>query len=1024
MNILEVPLRAAEEKRKICVFVSSTFQDMVHERDVLARWVFPEMRAKAKLRGVVWRDVDLRWGLTEEELHESSILETCLREIDECRPFFIGLLGERYGWNNFQIPDHVVAREPWIASMEGRSITELEMTHGALGEHADPSQTVIFLRSPLYVKSLPQEERFRFEERPRQDEVACLGEAEALRRAANRRKLLYRLKELIREAVGTVVEYQEPDDLKRLARTKLMNILEGLFPESSSPSENERETMRHESFLWSLAEVSLEDGRRVEAYVPAPAYGERLDAFSNGTGGRLAILGEPGSGKSALIANWLLRYRQENPEAQVIFHVVGATPQASSVRGTLARVTSELGREFGGSYQGHLAQDLAPIFEIFLRVAASQLAAGRKLVLVVDGLDKLDDGEDTPDLSWLPESIPNNVCFIVSTSPGRTWAALRRRGWPSLEIQPLSPQERREVISRYLSSYRCKIEEERARELVESKAAASPLLLRTILDEIRVLGRGDDLDPQITKYLFARSVSELFHQVLTRCSRDYEERRPHLIRDVVCYLWATRYGLIEDELLELLGQPDDPLPAALWSPVRYALGAVLVSDQSGMMRFTHGQFREVVEVTYIASAGGAHHWHRVLADYFQKHEDRARALVELPWHLERSEQWERLAELLSDSDALAAIGMRGEYDLRRMWAGIERNTDTRLSDIVRRHVSKRSSVRIETLVVLRALAWAAGETAAALDIQNELVLRLGAPGFPNVPGIVLSASSYVEGADSQAKAMLLRETADSHIRRGHMKKARELLNEARAMCDRLDYAEGRAHCLRGEAHYWSANLNFERALQSAEEACAISEALSDDGGVRADLTNRCGFLTQLGRINEAKELHVREEALARELEDWAGLARSLNNQASLHVRYGDAKEALQMFEEAYKLAEKYGDAQSRAIALSGQAHAHHNLKNGDQAFKHSQAARHIAEEATNLQLISHCLALQASLLPSFRKEQVRLVCDEISRSHELKDGFVQAVKGQLIMRGSRRFATRDNRGELQLLEYALQLLMR
>ena len=43
-------------------------------------------------------DVDLRWGITEEEAHQGKVLPICLAEIDRARPFFMGLLGERYGW--------------------------------------------------------------------------------------------------------------------------------------------------------------------------------------------------------------------------------------------------------------------------------------------------------------------------------------------------------------------------------------------------------------------------------------------------------------------------------------------------------------------------------------------------------------------------------------------------------------------------------------------------------------------------------------------------------------------------------------------------------------------------------------------------------------------------------------------------------------------------------------------------------------------------------------------------------------
>ncbi|MSR75881.1 MAG: DUF4062 domain-containing protein [Planctomycetes bacterium] len=42
--------------------------------------------------------IDLRWGITEEESQKGETLPIFLREIERSRPYFIGLLGERYGW--------------------------------------------------------------------------------------------------------------------------------------------------------------------------------------------------------------------------------------------------------------------------------------------------------------------------------------------------------------------------------------------------------------------------------------------------------------------------------------------------------------------------------------------------------------------------------------------------------------------------------------------------------------------------------------------------------------------------------------------------------------------------------------------------------------------------------------------------------------------------------------------------------------------------------------------------------------
>src|SRR5688572_9897766 len=82
----------------IRVFISSTFRDMHAERDYLSRIVFPELRSRCLRRGTDFVGLDLRWGVTEEESRARGALAICLDEIEKCRPFFVCLLGDRYGW--------------------------------------------------------------------------------------------------------------------------------------------------------------------------------------------------------------------------------------------------------------------------------------------------------------------------------------------------------------------------------------------------------------------------------------------------------------------------------------------------------------------------------------------------------------------------------------------------------------------------------------------------------------------------------------------------------------------------------------------------------------------------------------------------------------------------------------------------------------------------------------------------------------------------------------------------------------
>ncbi len=127
----KVPV-SSPQQRVIRVFVSSTFRDMQAERNELVKRIFPQLRKLCESRGVTWGEVDLRWGITDEQKAEGKVLPICLEAIRRCRPYFIRLLGERYGWVPEEVPPAVIKQEPWFAELRGHSVTELEILHGVL----------------------------------------------------------------------------------------------------------------------------------------------------------------------------------------------------------------------------------------------------------------------------------------------------------------------------------------------------------------------------------------------------------------------------------------------------------------------------------------------------------------------------------------------------------------------------------------------------------------------------------------------------------------------------------------------------------------------------------------------------------------------------------------------------------------------------------------------------------------------------------------------------------------------------
>ena len=143
--------------RTIRVFVSSTFRDFMAERDRLARFCFPRLRRACEVRAVVFTDVDLRWGITDEQAAEGKVLPISLAEIDSSRPFFVVIMGERYGWVPDSISEELAERHPWLAEHRTRSVTELEIVHGVLNDPKIADRSFFYFRAPSVSLALGHE---------------------------------------------------------------------------------------------------------------------------------------------------------------------------------------------------------------------------------------------------------------------------------------------------------------------------------------------------------------------------------------------------------------------------------------------------------------------------------------------------------------------------------------------------------------------------------------------------------------------------------------------------------------------------------------------------------------------------------------------------------------------------------------------------------------------------------------------------------------------------------------------------
>jgi len=628
----EAETGSAISNRTIRVFVSSTFKDMHAERELLVKKIFPELRRVCAERFVTFTEIDLRWGITEEQQAEGKVLPICLEEINSCRPYFIGLLGERYGWIPDAVPPEVIAREPWLAEhVTGRtSVTELEILHGVLNNPAMEEHAFFYFRDPAYADTFPEQERRELVERNLPEEVKQHGEAEASRRTAERCTKLATLKERIRQSGKPVVEpYPNPDALAAAVREQFLTLIDELYPGEQAPDPLDREAQSHAAYAQG----------KLLAFVKRPVHTNKLDAFvtAESTGQGFAVTGESGGGKTALLADWVEHWRQTRPDEFCFEHYFGATPESASVSAFLVRLLGELKRRY--AIEEEIPVDPAKLRETLPLWLAQTMGRGR-IILVLDALNQIEGDEADQRLAFLPRQFPAHVRVIASALPGPGLETLHEREWREHTLPLPDPVERDAMITAFLEHYRKTLRPDLRQQIAAAPGAANPLFLRTVLEELRQFGRFEQLPAEVARYLEATTPAQLFRLVIRRWQQDFDSGRA-LVRRALRHLWAARQGLDETEWLELLADEKGAMDRQTWRPLFLALEPHL-AQRAGLFAFGHDFLRQAVRGELLGDAADARAAHLALADYFEPQPNTLRTTTELPWLLRQAEARDRL----------------------------------------------------------------------------------------------------------------------------------------------------------------------------------------------------------------------------------------------------------------------------------------------------------------------------------------------------------------------------------------------
>jgi nephrocystin-3 len=858
--------------RTIRIFISSTFRDFGEERDLLVRRVFPALRARLKDRFIELVDLDLRWGITVDQAERGEVLPICLAEIDRARPYFIGMLGERYGWippaEGFA-PD-LIERQPWLNKHQGgKSVTELEILHGVLNKRRMKGRAFFYFRSSKYAKSKG---------------------GEFVPSSPDERERQQSLKGRIKASGYSIVAYRDPGALAKRLERDLWELLDAEFPASSVPDALERESMRHEAYA----------SPRRRLYLGGERYQAQLTAALESGAQRIVVEGVSGGGKSALLANFFESYRKRHPKYPVHEHYLGASANSADPHALVRRLIEFIKRQTNSGEEIESdPQKLMDSLPVWL--ATSSAWARKRKTRFVFVLDALNNLTDQLDLRWWPAFLPQGVHFVVSCLTGPVLQALKTKAegleghsprWKVIIVKPLTKPERRTLLTTYRARFNKTLSKNLTAEVMSHPLSGNPLFTRTLAEELRLFGVHEQLTERLAHYLGSKTIDDLFEKVIERVEGDCGERA---VRAALTSIWASRAGLTEKEILGIAG-----LKLATWAPIRTALGEALL-EANGKITFAHQFIRLAVEERLLHSDYSRQRLRRSLARYFVHQSNQARMAEEVPFQLTQCRAWRAMQRWLTSLEGFETMhNFRSTEEHIGYWLSLE-------------HVQGKTLIEDK----LRS-AWKRWKLAGSRsgDVASQLVnfLRESGRGFRSsfIEGLAeraLKVSVEIHGANSEVAVTRACDWAEVLRETGNNKKSESLLRSAlNFYLKNFGEQDSRtARCLNDLAHVLTDQGKYDEAEGMLRWAVAIREIVL--GAQHPDIAVSFNNLAELLRAKadfegalhfQTKSLLLRQRSIGAE---HPITASSINNLALIFMDLGDFDRSLNLLQRSLKIVE-------------------------------------------------------------------------------------------------------------------------
>ena len=513
-------------KHTFRIFVSSTFADMHAERDYLREHAFRRLSAELSQEGYGFMPIDLR-GSVEETYGdaERNVFHMCLRRVDDCRPRFLGLVGDRYGWVCYdeqiehsadqedirlrQVVDDICGETGLHKDeIRDKSMTHIEMIYGL--KQTEREQCFFYFRDALSFERMGRDKSLYCENPKKQNEL----------KAWIRREFASMPDHCHNYGAKWMGEGLPLTDLEELDRQVYQDLHDSLMAEIAAIQKTDADPQ--EVYISSLLASSLQRTKLLDQL--------RGFAMTSSSDHCVLIAAKDGSGKSTLLAQ--LANRLQGEDAVVLSYFAALNDDYSEINTLYRRFTRELIASAGARKLPALTitDDEGDWREMFV-TRLSEAADSKRVILIVDSIDQLHTTLANP-MSFVGR-LPVNTVLIAS-------GGLEYKPPTAMDViqlvidnNELTNEELEGMLTAYAEVYGKTLESGiRARALKKVRSAgSSPLYARLLIDYImRMTGAdyrayaGADahrkwMDNAIDQ--LPASVEGAFAQVLARARNSY-----------------------------------------------------------------------------------------------------------------------------------------------------------------------------------------------------------------------------------------------------------------------------------------------------------------------------------------------------------------------------------------------------------------------------------------------------------------------------------------------------------------------